>query len=350
MSHFAPSHPAATATARAPSNIAFVKYWGNLDDATRLPFNDSISMNLSAAHTTTTVTFDTALHTDTLTIDGRAYDPQHAADAVAITRVTHHLDSLRALADTTDRAAVVSVNSFPMGTGIASSASAFAALSVAAAAALGLELDERTLSTIARRGSGSAARSVPEGFVRWYAAATDEGSYAASIAPATHWDLHDVVAIVSRAHKAVGSGGGHALAASSPLFAERIARLPARLAAVEAAIAARDVAALGDQIEAEALELHAVAMTSRPAVLYWDGATVELLHRVRRWRADGLAVWFTLDAGPNVHLICEGHVAPAVAAELANQSYVESSMDNSPAAGARVIGPGEDRGPSAGHA
>lgn len=326
-----------SATALAPSNIAFVKYWGNLDDDARLPFNDSISMNLSAATTTTTVGFDDPLAADALTIDGRAYDPNDPADAPAVARVSRQLDLLRARAGVAARARVDSRNSFPMGTGIASSASAFAALTVAAAAALGLSLDERTLSALARRGSGSAARSVPDGFVRWHAAAADSQSFAASLFPAAHWPLHDVVAIVSRTHKAVGSGGGHAVAASSPLFAERIARLPRRLATVEAAIGARDLAALGPELEAEALELHAVAMTGRPPVLYWDGATVELLHAVRRWRDGGLPVWFTLDAGPNVHLICEADAAPDVVAAATALPYVESVLDNVAAPGARVV-------------
>lgn len=326
-----------SATAIAPSNIAFVKYWGNLDHELRLPFNDSVSMNLSAATTTTTVTFDGALDADSLAIDGKDYDPAEPADRVAVERVTRHLDVLRARAGSALRARVASANSFPMGTGIASSASAFAALTLAAEAALGLRLDEATRSTIARRGSGSAARSVPDGFVRWFAAATDGGSYASSIAPAEHWDIHDVVAIVSRTHKAVGSGGGHAVAPTSPLFAERIARLPRRLAAVCAAIAARDIDALGAEIEAEALELHAVALTSRPAVLYWDGATVELLHAVRRWRAEGLSAWFTLDAGPNVHILCAAADAPSVLGQLARLSYVEQVLDNAPSSGARLV-------------
>ncbi|MEO8082947.1 MAG: diphosphomevalonate decarboxylase [Ardenticatenales bacterium] len=325
------------ATAVAPSNIAFVKYWGNLDHALRLPFNDSVSMNLSAATTATTVAFDDALAADALAIDGREYDAQSPADRPAIERVSRHLDLLRGRAGVATRARVASANSFPMGTGIASSASAFAALTLAAEAALGLRLDEAARSAIARRGSGSAARSVPDGFVRWRVAADDAGSFAESIAPSDHWDLHDVVAIVSRTHKAVGSGGGHAVATTSPLFAARIARLPRRLAAVCDAIAARDLAALGPAIEAEALELHAVALTSEPAVLYWDGATVELLHAVRRWRADGLAAWFTLDAGPNVHILCAAADAPSVIDQLAALSYVEQALDNAPSAGARVI-------------
>lgn len=326
-----------SATATAPSNIAFVKYWGNLDDASRLPFNDSVSMNLSAATTTTHVDFAPGLAADALTIDGRRYDAADPADAPAVARVTRQLDLLRARAGTAARARVESRNSFPMGTGIASSASAFAALTVAAAAALGLDLDEATLSALARRGSGSAARSVPDGFVRWHAAASDAASYAESLHPASYWPLHDVVAIVSRRHKAVGSGGGHALAPSSPLFAPRIARLPRRLAAVCAAIDARDLAALGPEIEAEALELHATAMTSQPPVLYWDGATVELLHAVRRWRADGLGVWFTLDAGPNVHLICDAHDAAQVRDAAASLDFVEDALDNVAADGARVV-------------
>ncbi len=326
-----PTHLAATAS--APSNIAFLKYWGNVNEGLRLPYNPSLSMNLDAATTTTTVRFDPGLNVDSLSID------DEARRGAALTRVGQHLDHIRARADISHRAHVRSHNTFPMGTGIASSASAFAALTVAATAAAGLPLDEKVQSAIARRGSGSAARSVPDGFVAWRAAARSEDSFAESIHPPDHWDLRDLVAVVSHAHKEVGSGGGHALAAASPFFAARQRHLLGRYLAMRDALAARDLAALGPLIEAEALELHAIAMTSRPPVLYWDGATVALLNATRRWRDEGLAVYFTLDAGPNVHLLCEAHDADDLERALQARGDVERVLHNRPAYGARLVAP-----------
>lgn len=319
------------AIATASANIAFVKYWGNLDPALRLPYNDTVSMNLSEATTTTTVAFEDGLADDAIELGAR---PLQGAGR---DRVTAHLDLVRGRAGIDLRARVTSQNTFPMGTGIASSASGYAALTVAAAAAAGLDLDEPALSALARRGSGSAARSVPGGFTWWQAAPDDAGSYAYTLAPADHWDLRDVVAIVSDAHKEVGSGGGHAAATSSPLFQGRLASLPERLALVRRAILERDMAALGPALEAEALSLHAIALTSRPPILYWSPETVALLHATRRWRAEGLEVYFTLDAGPNVHLLCESRHEASLRAELAALPFVQSVLANAPAGPARLI-------------
>lgn len=323
--------PAREATAIAHSNIAFVKYWGNLVPALRLPYNDSLSMNLSAAHSTTTVRFEPGLHSDHLTIDGESHI------GPALSRVSQQLDLVRALAGVESRAQVSSTNSFPMGTGIASSASAFAALSLAACAAAGLALDERALSALARRGSGSASRSVPAGFVHWRAAAEDAASFAESIAPPEHWDLRDIVAIVSRRHKQLGSTGGHDAAAASPFFAARIERIQADFEAIHSALMERDMARFGPLIESEAVALHAIALTGNPPAWYWAPETLALLHQVHSWRDEGLPVWFTLDAGPNVHLICEGAHADELEAALQRLDYVTSILHNRAAGPAHLV-------------
>ena len=318
------------ATAQSNANIAFVKYWGVRDVALNLPLNDSISMNLSDATTVTTVEWGDQ-GADTLEIDGRP------ATAGQTARASRHLDHLRRLAGVSLRARVVSRNSFPMGTGMASSAAGFAALTVAAAAALGLDLAERDLSALARLGSGSACRSVPGGFTRWHAGHDHASSYAETIAPPEHWDLRDVLAVVSTEHKAVGSAEGHTLAHTSPFLTARLADLPRRLARVQDALLARDLPTLGEELEAEAIALHVLAMTSRPPLLYWDPATVELLRLCPVWRADGLPVYFTLDAGPNVHLICEAATAPALMERLQALPSVQRVLVNGPAGPTRRI-------------
>ncbi len=319
------------ATCISCSNIAFIKYWGNRDAALRIPLNNSISMNLDHATTTTTVAFDAALNDDEIVI-GDA--PANAAQRA---RVIAHLGRVRALAKIETRVRVESRNNFPMGAGIASSASAFAALSLAATRAAGLELPERELSILARQGSGSACRSIPGGFVEWLAGSENANSYAVSIAPPSFWDLRDVIALVSTEEKKVGSTDGHAAAASSHFLAERVNALPARLARVRRALFARDLAALGPAIEEDAVELHLIAMTSAPPIYYWSPGMVRVIQAAQRWRADGLAVYFTLDAGPNVHLICEAQDADQVAARAREISDVQQVIVNAPGGAARLI-------------
>jgi diphosphomevalonate decarboxylase len=319
------------ATAISFSNIAFIKYWGNRDAHSRVPLNDNVSMNLDHAFTTTTVEFDAQLTDDQIVVGG--------ADANDATRkrVSAHLDRVRALAKIETKARVQSDNNFPTGTGIASSASAFAALSVAATHAAGLELSERALSILARHGSGSASRSIPGGFVEWIAGHSSDDSYAVSIAPPEHWDLRDVVVIVSAQEKKTGSSEGHAAAPTSHFLAERIQALPARFHRVRHAVLAKNLSLLGPAIEEDAIELHMMAMTSIPPIYYWSPAMVRVIQSVLQWRADGLTVYFTLDAGPNVHLICESKDADQVAALARQVAEVQQVIVNAPGGAAHLI-------------
>jgi diphosphomevalonate decarboxylase len=285
-------------------NIAFIKYWGNRDDVLRLPANSSLSMNLAGLETRTTVEYIEGLPEDEVVIGGEA---QTGATKV---RVTAHLDLIRTRAGITLKARVDSNNNFPAGVGIASSASAFAALSVAGATAAGLALTERELSALARRGSGSAARSIPAGFVQW------DDEFAFSIAPPEHWALADVVAVISKAHKAVGSTGGHTLAGTSPLQAARVARAPERLRVCREAVLNRDFAAFAEIVESDSNIMHAVMLTSTPPLYYWEPLTLAVMKAVREWRAEGLPVGFTIDAGPNVHCLCLADSAPEVERRL----------------------------------
>jgi diphosphomevalonate decarboxylase len=211
-----------TATAQSHPNIAFIKYWGNRDSTLRLPVNGSISMNLNGLTTRTTVSFQPSLPFDELIING------HEVTGAGLDRVSYILALLRGMANIPDRAEVMTENNFPAGAGIASSASAFAALALAGSKAAGLNLSERELSRLARRGSGSASRSIPGGFVEWQAGTSDEDSFAFSIAPVDHWNLVDLVAVVSASHKKTGSTEGHAVAPTSPLQAARVADTPRR--------------------------------------------------------------------------------------------------------------------------
>jgi diphosphomevalonate decarboxylase len=286
------------AKARSHPNIAFIKYWGNQNDALRLPANSSLSMNLGSLYTETSVLWRDDLAADTLNLNGRETNGQ------ALDRVVRHLDQIRSRLQLSKFAEIHSHNNFPMGTGIASSASAFAALTAAAVKASGADLSERELSTLARLGSGSASRSIPGGFVVWHADSTHEGSYAEMIALPEHWDLVDVVAIVSEEHKRTTSSAGHPTAATSDLQQARVAGAEARLAACTQAVLERDFSRLAEVVEMDSNLMHAVMMTSRPALFYWKATTLTIMEAVGQWRGEGLEVCYTLDAGPNVHCIC----------------------------------------------
>jgi diphosphomevalonate decarboxylase len=296
-------------TAQAHPNIAFIKYWGNRDNVLRLPVNGSISMNLDGLFTRTTVRFNSS-ERDSLAIN------DHAVTGKGLERVSSILDLVRGMASINERAEVSSTNNFPAGAGIASSAAAFAALALASSRAAGLTLSEAQLSWLARRGSGSASRSIPSGFVEWMMGTGDDDSVAVSIAPPEHWTLADCIAIVNASHKKTGSTEGHAIAGTSPLQNARVADTPRRLDICRDAILKKDFEALANIIELDSDIMHSVMMTSNPPLMYWQSATVEIFHQVREWRNSGLPVGYTVDAGANVHVICLAEYANEVEKRL----------------------------------
>ena len=298
------------AKAVAHPNIALIKYWGNRDESLRLPVNGSISMNLAGLETRTSVAFTDLHQEDSLTLNGNPGTP------AALRRVSAFLDLVRQMANINTPAKVTSESNFPAQAGIASSAAAFAALALAATRAAGLELDEAGLSRLARRGSGSACRSIPAGFVEWQMGSSDADSYAASFAPPDHWQLVDCIAIVSSDPKSTGSTEGQALSSTSPLQAIRVSDAPRRLELCRNAILQRDFAALAGIVELDSNMLHAVMMTSNPALFYWQAATLTVMQAVQEARTNGLPVCYTIDAGPNVHVITEATETNRVAALL----------------------------------
>lgn len=320
-----------SATAIAHPNIAFIKYWGNCQPQARIPANGSISMNLGGLETRTTVQFDPTLPRDSLAING-----QEVAGA-ALARVGDFLDLVRRMAGMQGYARVESENNFPMGAGIASSASAFAALALAASRAAGLALEESALSRLARQGSGSACRSIPAGYVEWLANSCDPDSGAVSFAPPEHWQLRDCIAIVQRSHKAVGSSEGHALAYTSPLQEARVKGAPQRLDACRKAILERDFEAFAKVVELDSHLMHAVMMTSSPPLFYWQPETVAVLQAVAAWREEGIHTCATIDAGPNVHVICEAGEVEAIEARLRQIPGVLQVITAWPGRGARTL-------------
>jgi diphosphomevalonate decarboxylase len=319
-----------TAAARAHSNIALAKYWGKRDAALNIPAVGSISITLDALRTDTTVTFDPALAEDELSLDGRA----EPADRVAAV-----LDLIRARAGLDLRARVASANDFPTGAGLASSASGFAALVVAACAAAGVDATARELSILARRGSASAARSILGGYVELHAGALPDGSdsYAEPLLGAADWPLSVVVAITDPGPKAVSSTEGmRSTSASSPFYPAWVESSGDLLDRMRTAILAHDLETVGELAEHSCLALHALMLTTRPALVYWNAATVAAIHAVRELRSGGLPVYFTIDAGPQVKALCRPEDAAVVAAALAEVSGVREARTSALGPAARV--------------
>ena len=320
-----------TAIAVACANIALVKYWGKRDSRLNLPAAGSLSLTLDALRTKTSVCFDAALPADEFSLNGESADSA---------RVTKWLDLVRERADIRTRARVVSENDFPTASGLASSASAYAALATAATSAAGLSLSATELSALARRGSGSAARSIFGGLALMAPGIAADGSDAVAqpLSKGADWDLRMVVAVVGGGvEKEVSSRDAmDHCARTSPLYQAWLDAVPGDLQAAQDAIAARDLPALGAITEYSAMAMHAAAMASRPSIRYWQPATLEVLDRVLALKEAGLHAYATMDAGPHVKVLSSSEDAAAVARALEEMPAVTQVIVSAPGNGAAL--------------
>jgi diphosphomevalonate decarboxylase len=263
-------------------------------------------MNLAELYTQVKIAFDKQLKSDELMVEGKqATIPQ-------LERMSAFLDQGRKRAGTTLFARVETTSNFPMGAGIASSASVFAAAAVALSVALDLNLDQPALSRLARLGSGSACRSIPPGFVEWKPGLDDQSSFAETIFSPEYWDLVDCIAIIQTGGKNISSKEGHVLASSSPLQVNRVSDAPRRLDVCRQAIRNRDFSALVEIVELDSNWMHAVMMTSTPPLFYWEPVTLTIMKSIRESRQRGLPVCYTIDAGPNVHVLTVSNASKKV--------------------------------------
>ncbi|MGC3020708.1 MULTISPECIES: diphosphomevalonate decarboxylase [unclassified Brevibacterium] len=308
-----------TTTARAYPNIALVKYWGKADEELILPAAGSLSLTLDHFETTTTVVPAPEAATDVLELDGSLADPGQT------NRISVFLDHVRELAGREDRVLVRSRNSVPTGAGLASSASGFAALATAAAAAFDLDLDARELSRLARRGSGSACRSIAAGMAVWHAG-DDESSFAESVdAP----DMRMIIVTVNRARKAVSSREAMRLTAeTSPFYSGWVSSTEDYLEQMVAACSAEDFTRIGEITESHALRMHGLIQSTVPPIRFLNPTSHAIFDAVAEAREHGIKAYSTADAGPNVAVIVRPSDAEALAERLSGFGDV------------RVVGPG----------
>ncbi|MFE9687467.1 diphosphomevalonate decarboxylase [Streptomyces sp. NPDC006285] len=325
------------AVAVAHPNIALVKYWGKRDEHLVLPFTDSLSLTLDVFPTTTTVRLDPDAAADHVVMDGAP------ARGEVLSRATTFLDLVRERAGRRERALVDTRNTVPVGAGLASSASGFAALTLAAAHAYGLPGDAGELSRLARRGSGSAARSLFGGFVVWHAGDPgapdpDRASYAEPVTDA-RLDAALVAVVLEPGPKPVSSREAmRRTVATSPLYPDWVTDSRADLARLRRALREGDMATVGETAERNALAMHATMEAARPAVRYRTGASDAVLGHVRRLREEGVGAWATMDAGPNVKVLCASADAERVADRMREATEARVVVARSgPAAGLRQV-------------
>ena len=317
------------ATAIAQPNIALIKYWGKRDLERNLPAVGSISITLRELFTRMSVAFDEGLAADALTLDGATND-------ALLPRLSACLD--RVAGGDRPRARITSEANFPIAAGLASSASAFAALTVAGAAAAGRDLSVDALASLAGQASGSAARSLLEGFVELANAGDDIA--VSSLCAAADWPLSVVVAITATGAKPVGSTEAMEISRkTSPFYASWVEQQPGDLDTARAAIAARDFAGLAAIAEHNCLKMHSIMWASRPPLVYWNAATMRCLQTVRRLQDEGVAVFFTIDAGPQVKAVCVPDSVDDVEAALRATPGVVDVMTTRLGAGARLEQP-----------
>jgi diphosphomevalonate decarboxylase len=315
-------------TARAHPNIALIKYWGKRDTTLNLPAVGSISITLSTLRTDMQIVPDPHLANDELLLND---EPAPGL----LPRISACIDSV--IGSDRERVRIRSTGNFPVAAGLASSASAFAACVVAADALDDTERSLATLANLAGRASGSAARSLLGGFVEL----GNDGTSVrvSSLLEPADWPLEVIVAITSENEKAVGSTEAMEISRrTSPFYGKWIAEQEGDLETARKAIAARDIGALGDIAEHNCLKMHSVMWTSRPSLVYWNSTTVTCMEAVRRMRDEGLPVFFTIDAGPQVKAVCESGAADAVEATLAATNGVLRTLRTPLGAGARLLG------------
>ena len=318
------------ASATAHPNVALIKYWGKSDETGNLPAVESLSLTLAALRTQTEIEFESSLSEDQLILNGELQRTERG-------RLTRCLDALRAIAGDSRHARVSSQNDFPTGAGLASSASGYAALVTAGAAALNIDPGDVRLHEVARIGSGSAPRSLLGGVVALRLGAS--GTACEQILPPDAWPLDVVVAVTTESAKPVSSRDGmNSSRQTSPYYASWVATHRADMEQAEACFADRDFFRLAELAEHNCLKMHAVMLSARPPLLYWTPTTVACISAIGAMRREGVPVFFTIDAGPQIKAVCLPEASDQVAAALSRIDGVLRIVSGGLGAGATVTG------------
>lgn len=323
------------AKAIAHSNIALVKYWGKRDTKLNLPAVGSISITLEALSTKTSVEFLSDLKQDIFFLNNIQIEGRDQA------RVQKYMDLIRQNSKTKYHAVIKSENNFPIAAGLASSASAFAALALAGTTAAGLKISLKDLSKLARIGSGSAARSIFGGFVEMHKGLYKNGSdaFAEPLENEKYWDLRVLIAVTSESRKKTGSTDGMTQTQkTSPYYRNWVATSPNDLSDMRTAIKQKDFQKLGEISEFSCLKMHALALATNPGLIYWTGTTVDGIHLIRELRENGTEVYFTIDAGPQLKVVCQPEDEQRIKDELERLPGVQRVIITKLGGPAQILG------------
>ncbi len=321
-------------TATAHPNFALIKYWGKASDKLNLPAAGSISVTVDKFVTRTSVRFNPKLEQDVIYLNNKKVQRQHSK------RIRFFLDLVREMAEDQRFAEVHSFNNFPTAAGLSSSSAGFAALALSASRAAGLNLGSSDLSVLARRGSGSAARSIHGGFVELLFGNREDGrdSRARPIGGKGFWPICIMIAITAKSPKDISSRDGMRLTSrTSPYYQSWIKSTQTDLPEMRTAILARDITKVGELTERSCLRMHGAMLSADPGIIYWNGGTLSVIEAVRDLRAQGYPVYFTIDAGPQVKIICEQASKSVVEAALKSCAGVVQLIATRPGGAARLV-------------
>lgn len=319
------------ATAKAHTNIALVKYWGKKDQELIIPQTDSLSLTLNEFYTTTTVNFDNHLTSDLVAVDQQTLSKQAAK------KVVHVLDIVRQLSGIKSFARVDSINHVPTAAGLASSASAFAALAGAASTAAGLNLSSRDLSRLARRGSGSATRSIYGGLVEWQKGTDNDSSFAQPVLENVDFPIEMLAVLVDTKKKKVSSRSGMQSSVETSPYYDAWRQVVANdMVAIKKAIKVKDIDQIGHIAEENALRMHALTFSADPGFTYFNGETLTIIKAVEDLRNRGVNCYYTMDAGPNVKVIYDRGNRSKIVEKLSNIVGPEQLMVSQPGPGIKI--------------
>lgn len=311
-------------TARAHTNIALVKYWGKENEELIIPANSSLSLTLDEFYTDTSVHFDESLSSDEVTLNGKVIEDE---------KITNFMDIIRKKANINAFARIESTNHVPTSAGLASSASAYAALAAAGSKAYGLNLSQKGLSRLARRGSGSATRSIFGGFAAWNKGTDDESSYGYSIEDPVKMDINMIAIILDNQPKKISSRKGMKISIkTSPYYQSWIKQTTADFQIIEEAIKENDFTTLGKTAELNAMRMHSLTLSSDPSYLYINADSLKVINMVKELRENDVECYYTMDAGPNVKIICQSDKISAITDKLSDK-FSNNQI--------KVSGPGE---------
>ncbi len=322
------------ATAKANANIALTKYWGKRNDELILPQNSNVSVTLEGLEAITTIEFSDKYTKDIFLLNSEEQSGEE------LERVVQILDYLRKKTDKKLHAKVSSENSFPTAAGFASSAAGAAALALSASKAIGLSLEEKELSILARMNSGSGTRSVSGGFVQWLKGSKEDGSdsYGKQIADEKHWPEFRILACITtkKAKKIKSRAGMKQSVQNCPFYPTWRETADKDAEKMKELILKKDFTAIGQLAEHNALKMHAVAMSTTPAIIYWNEKTVQLIHDIMDWREQGLECYFTIDGGPQVKIICLQKDVAEITRRVKEEG-IEEVLECKPGSGAKLV-------------